>query len=503
MANRSKLSNTCKSNELHVVEDRYRFLSLQMIGMPKLDLLFLSNNHQVRRSSRFADFPVCLWHNALSVVSITTVAKSFWAQRLELAIACPSCIRTNRHYARVLVHNVTPSFATEWLRLDCFVDYISSMAQLKVGPTSVSRNSKRKTPLLARLLHKLDVARSPRLVKPWLQWTEHPADYKPALTQFLFALRCEPVWYIRVHFPLGRFHEMSESKRKRVDVDRTSNTRIFSHEWAKALMALSTATSFDDAAFNLCASWKSTDNCHYLPHFMVENIASQVNSIADSETPLSLTIIKLVPDRLVKALAANQPGQKRSDKLNYAQRKRLRSEYDRLIAECQEALKSPSPKPSIDSTWNLVATAEEFKLCLWGTQRLCYAAFYYAYEDFVKECVGIRLGKSDYEKPRHDDFKRDIRMAFGDKGEEVLATCYTDAFITLARQIRDSLVHHGARLTKQLKPQEQTLARYGFMIEDGEIQVTATQTRALYERLSQAATKLLESATATATPLAD
>lgn len=296
---------------------------------------------------------------------------------------------------------------------------------------------------------------------------------------------------------------MSESKRKRVDVDRTSNTRIFSHEWAKALMKLCADTPFDDAAFNLCASWKSTDNCHFLPHFMVESIANKLNSIEDSETPFSLTIIKLVPDKLVEAMAANQPGQKKSDKLNYVQRKRLRSEYDRLIVECQEALKSPSRKPSIDSTWNLFANAEEFKLCLWGTQRLCFAAFYYAYEDFIKECVGIRLGESDYEKPRHDDFKRDIRRSFGDKGDEVLSTCYTDAFITLARQIRDSLVHHGARLTKQLKPQEQTLSRYGFTIEDGEIQVTATQTRALYERLSKAATKLLESAIALPTPPSD
>jgi hypothetical protein len=59
-------------------------------------------------------------------------------------------------------------------------------------------------------------------------------------------------------------------------------------------------------------------------------------------------------------------------------------------------------------------TNHEMRFVLWGSQRLCYAAIYYSYEDFLTRCVGIAKADPDYQMPRRPAFSKDLSDGFGE-----------------------------------------------------------------------------------------
>ncbi len=283
---------------------------------------------------------------------------------------------------------------------------------------------------------------------------------------------------------------MTDEKRKRVDLELECYNRFFDFEWARDFITKSEGTVYSGAAFNLSFAWRAVDNTHFMPYLMIDCITKALHALENNESPLTMKIINGVRSCLVDALSSNSsPG--KSDRLNYRQSKRLASEFDRLQKAFRATLKETSQMSTKAKTWNDMTKINEFNICLWGSQRLCFAAIYYAYEDFLTDCVRIKLGIPSFEKRSHKEFVKSIREAFG---ESVVDECYLHTHISTARNVRDALLHNGGRLTASLNKMKQELSTHGFLIENDEVQITATRTHALFNRLAYSATTLLEAA---------
>ena len=111
------------------------------------------------------------------------------------------------------------------------------------------------------------------------------------------------------------------------------------------------------------------------------------------------------------------------DSLTNMGRKKLQSALDRLDTKIRTALDDHRVEIDLNDMWSQYLTNDEMRFVLWGSQRLCYAAVYYAYEDFLTRCVGIAKNAPDYRMPRRPDFTKDFGDAFGEPARDF---CWSD-----------------------------------------------------------------------------
>lgn len=104
---------------------------------------------------------------------------------------------------------------------------------------------------------------------------------------------------------------------------------------------------------------------------------------------------------------------------------------------------SPFNKQKI---WEEYLKIEGFTVCLWSSQRLCYGAVYYAYENFLRHCVSVGKKKQNY-RPKPKVFMSDFMELFG---AEICNICLGDKKIEQARLVRNSLVHNGGRISSEI-----------------------------------------------------
>jgi hypothetical protein len=70
----------------------------------------------------------------------------------------------------------------------------------------------------------------------------------------------------------------------------------------------------------------------------------------------------------------------------------------------------------------------EFRMALWGSQRIAFGAAYFAYENFIQECIGVLKEELDYKMMNLDAMKRDMLQELG---QPAVASCVTDPVINM------------------------------------------------------------------------
>ena len=164
-------------------------------------------------------------------------------------------------------------------------------------------------------------------------------------------------------------------------------------------------------------------------------------------------------------------------------------ELDIIYGEV-EAISVGPPKLVPDAMWQEMLQNSEFRFALIGSQRSCYGAVYYAYEDFLTRCIGLTKGETDYRLFRRKDFQREITAEFG---SAVCDQCWDNAAVNLARVTRHAVVHNGCRVTDEFK-EAVKVAKYPFVVEGDEIQIMAPDTSSLFRLLKDRATLLISAA---------
>ena len=132
------------------------------------------------------------------------------------------------------------------------------------------------------------------------------------------------------------------------------------------------------------------------------------------------------------------------------------------------------------------AASAEFRLNIWGSQRISYGAIYHAYENFIREAVGLALGVANYKAGHISTLLKDCERSFG---KPIADVCLADSDVEAARLVRNALAHNGGKETSKLHG-----VAHGILIENGELQMMAPDTRRLFDLLKSRAYKLAEKA---------
>ncbi|EHK9181951.1 hypothetical protein KCU29_004621 [Vibrio parahaemolyticus] len=134
-----------------------------------------------------------------------------------------------------------------------------------------------------------------------------------------------------------------------------------------------------------------------------------------------------------------------------------------------------------DSVWEFLVKRPEMQAALWKTAESAYCSFYYAYECFFVSIVSLLARRKVRVTDR--DFSKLIQEHLGAK---TLTTLWSSNEVYLARELRNSIVHNGGKVTNKL-------AQFGYNahLENNNIKVSATDVRNLYTLLQMKVTELV------------
>jgi hypothetical protein len=196
---------------------------------------------------------------------------------------------------------------------------------------------------------------------------------------------------------------------------------------------------------------------------------------------------KSIVTRIFQRLADVIPQQMGSD-LSHMKRQKLASVIKNVgeaMHEMSDTIQPTDMQEVFDRLQN-GQFGEELKVSIWGAQRTCYAALYFAYENFFTECLRLAKNDEDYHTGRHEEFKKQLTAEFG---KDIVDGCF-DTPVEIARLARNALAHNGGKVTKLLKAQKHDL----LVDHEGKIHIVAAHNANLFNILKPRAQRLAERA---------
>lgn len=269
-----------------------------------------------------------------------------------------------------------------------------------------------------------------------------------------------------------------------IDERLESYRTFFDPKWAERIMDLAADSKLTEAVFSLCVNWKAVANTHIVPWFTVNSASHFAKGFMEAHDPLGVK-------KIIDVLAHRLPAEMGKPMTNM-QRKRFDEAIRRIGTDVDNAMDiaKDQDESNPESFWKELLSAEgssEFRLIIWGSQRICYGAIYHAYEDFVRQCIVLAFGNPEFDAGyRIKNLRKNAKQFFG---ESLAKECLNSKEVNVARLVRNALAHNGGRENDELKEQ-----KHGILVEDGELQIMAPDTRSLFDVLKQKSYRLAENA---------
>jgi hypothetical protein len=264
-----------------------------------------------------------------------------------------------------------------------------------------------------------------------------------------------------------------------VDDRLESYTTFFDHAWAATIDKLALGTKLEVPVFDLLVSWRAAANTCLLPWLTCTSVSGFSTGFAMGREPFALQLINACAKRLPEEM----PG------LSNMRRKEVSAAVRKIGTELKVALDEQSQEVTVaaDALWSALlngTAAYEFRLSIWGSQRISYGALCHAYENFIREAIGLALGIANYKGGHVALLLKDCERSFG---KPIADLCLADADVESARLVRNALAHNGGKETTKLHG-----LAHRIRVENGELQIMAPDTRRLFDLLKVRAYKLTE-----------
>ena len=189
------------------------------------------------------------------------------------------------------------------------------------------------------------------------------------------------------YMPLCGHSDPCEMTKKHLYDSRLDSYKsFFDHEWFGKITDETQGTSLYQPVFDLSVAWRFTANTHVMPWIMTDMVKHAIEMNVNTAEPFGKRFIGAARDKLVERMRGS---------LRNMQRKQLQDELNLIYSEITAVYATPELLAP-DEMWQHLLRNQEFQFALAGSQRLCYGAIYYAYEDFLARCVGLARGESDY-----------------------------------------------------------------------------------------------------------
>jgi len=260
-----------------------------------------------------------------------------------------------------------------------------------------------------------------------------------------------------------------------IDPNFDSYQSFFDHAWAQSIDKVADGTPLAVIVFDLCAAWKAAANTHRLPWLTMQLFKSFARGFVQTREPITKMCIEAVAQRLPAEM----------ERLSNMQRKDMRKVLQRIYEDVCNRPDTAIGEFVIGNMWQAILPDFEFTASLWASQRLCYGAIYYAYEDFLVRTYRAVVGQPDYRMFSAKQFGDDFARAFTN---ELRGFCFAGD-VNVARLVRNALAHNGGRETEELRRE-----KHPYRVEDGEIHVLPSNTKGLFDMLKERATRLVTEA---------
>lgn len=260
---------------------------------------------------------------------------------------------------------------------------------------------------------------------------------------------------------------------------------FFDHGWAREVMVSAQGTPIANAVFDLTISWKAAANTHRMPFMLMSFLQAFWDGIKRKDVGKALVpkAVREIQRRLCSEVKLTQTKKKQVQTiLDKIAADVLRAEEEADVAYPGAAMWEDANNPSKPGS-------SELQLGIWASQRLCFGALYHAYENFIRELIGMKKGEPDYRLPRFPRFLEDATECLG---PGLVAECITDPAVNTARLIRHALAHKGGRVTDELRE-----IGHNLPVNGGVLQVLAPHNWALFDLLKVKVTRLVGAAVAT------
>jgi hypothetical protein len=279
-----------------------------------------------------------------------------------------------------------------------------------------------------------------------------------------------------------------------IDPHLDSYEKFFDPEWAKRVFELVETSPLKAAVDALLVSWRSSSGAHLLPWLMAQSL----RNLAEGEYRGSVHFRAGYSQRVVKGIV-----EKLETRMHHNLKRDQRSVLKRIVANIEEEafqdLKTAESQVKLDVGvyWEFLTHTTEFPFCLLGLQRINYSALFFAYEDFLANTIKTRESAYTSKKDQiKDAFARHFGTALSDY-------CWADPEVDLARLVRNALAHNGgrfgtdlekhkARFVDETAPAAPILRGDLFIVVNGKIQITPSNTKHLFNVLKERVTKIVE-----------
>jgi hypothetical protein len=267
-----------------------------------------------------------------------------------------------------------------------------------------------------------------------------------------------------------------------VDDRLESYQTFFDHTWATTIDSLAAGTKLELPIFNLCVSWKAAANTCVLPWLMCNSVSGFSTGFAMGREPFAVQVIAACAKRLPDEMP----------NLSNMRRKELCAAVKKIGTELMDGLSQQAQEFTVSANqmWTVFLNgqaAHEFRLSIWGSQRISYGAIFHAYENLIREAVGLALGMPHYKARKISTLLKDCASSFG---QPIADVCLADPDVKAARLVRNALAHNGGKETNELHG-----VPHGIRIENGELQIMAPDTRRLFNSLKVRVSELVDKAT--------
>ncbi|VAX25939.1 hypothetical protein MNBD_NITROSPIRAE01-1747 [hydrothermal vent metagenome] len=128
---------------------------------------------------------------------------------------------------------------------------------------------------------------------------------------------------------------------------------------------------------------------------------------------------------------------------------------------------------SIDSIWAEYLKFNAFNGALWKLSENSYCSIYYAYENLVVNLLSKISGC-----PVRVTDRNFFSTFVSHFDESTVGKVWGSPKVSLAKEVRNSIVHNGGKATEKLLK-----LKYSGLVEDGEVFISASVTRCLYDDL--------------------
>lgn len=141
-----------------------------------------------------------------------------------------------------------------------------------------------------------------------------------------------------------------------------------------------------------------------------------------------------------------------------------------------------TPNKSKQELWEEYLQQTEFKCSLWKLAESTFCSLYYAYENMLVNILMKITGNRHRVTDR--DFNKIMIQVYGDK---IVNKVWSSNFVTVSKEIRNSIVHNGGKATQALYTMKPLPC-----IENGDVLISASDTRNLYNQLKPLVSEIIK-----------